>query len=85
MELLDFEDTIFVRSLFQCVVLTIWNVCIRKDRLTFGKTKIQALVFAQAMSSSVMLFATLGCLRYLHLGDAMTILFSSPIYTGIYF
>jgi len=53
----DPVDTMFIRSLFQILVLTSWNkYC--KNQFFFGWTKVQALVLTQAFASTFFVFAT---------------------------
>ena len=77
----DPVDTMFIRSLFQILVLTSWNkLC--KNQFFFGWTKVQALVLTQAFASTFFVFATYACMMSLEQGDAMTIIMASPFFTS---
>ena len=77
----DPVDTMFIRSIFQILVLTSWNkFC--KNQFFFGWTKDQALVLIQAFASSFFVFATYGAMMSLQQGDAMTIIMASPFFTS---
>ena len=77
----DPVDTMFIRSIFQILVLTSWNkFC--KNQFFFGWTKDQALVLTQAFASSFFVFATYGAMMSLQQGDAMTIIMASPFFTS---
>jgi len=79
---LDYVDTLFVRSLFQVLVLGIWN-CYHKYPYWFGKTKSQVLLLIQGLCSGIMLMCSYKSIEFMPLGDALTILFSSPLFTMI--
>ena len=80
---LDYMDTILIRSLFQIALLTFLNYW-QKNDYHFGLSKTQGLILIQAFSSGIVIFGSYNCLRFLPIGDAMTILFSSPLFTGNY-
>ena len=80
---LDYMDTILIRSLFQIALLTFMNYW-QKNDYHFGLSKTQGLILIQAFCSGIMIFGSYNCLRFLPIGDAMTILFSSPLFTGNY-
>ena len=77
----DPVDTMFIRSMFQILVLTSWNKSY-KNQFFFGWTKDQALVLIQAFASSFFVFATYGAMMSLQQGDAMTIIMASPFFTS---
>ena len=74
-------DTILTRSLLQIALLTFLNYC-QKNNYHFGLTKTQGLILIQAFCSAIMIFGSYNCLRFLPIGDAITIMFSSPLFTG---
>ena len=78
---LDYMDTILTRSLLQIALLTFLNYC-QKNNYHFGLTKTQGLILIQAFCSAIMIFGSYNCLRFLPIGDAITIMFSSPLFTG---
>ena len=78
---LDYMDTILTRSLLQIALLTLLNYC-QKNNYHFGLTKTQGLILIQAFCSAIMIFGSYNCLRFLPIGDAITIMFSSPLFTG---
>ena len=80
---LDYMDTILIRSLFQIALLAFVNYW-QKNDYHFGLSKTQGLILIQAFCSGIMIFGSYNCLRFLPIGDAMTILFSSPLFTGNY-
>ena len=80
---LDYMDTILIRSLVQIALLTFINYW-QKNDYHFGLSKTQGLILIQAFCSGIMIFGSYNCLRFLPIGDAMTILFSSPLFTGNY-
>ena len=67
--------------MYQLLVSTLW-VLFSKEQVYFGATKIQALILMQGTASSAVLGCAYQSLRYMPLGDAMTLLFSSPLFTG---
>ena len=76
-------DTILIRSLVQIALLSFINYW-QKNDYHFGLSKTQGLILIQAFCSGIMIFGSYNCLRFLPIGDAMTILFSSPLFTGNY-
>ena len=77
----DPVDTMFIRSVFQILVLTSWNK-FSKNQFFFGWTRDQALVLIQAFASSFFVFATYGAMMSLQQGEAMTIIMASPFFTS---
>ena len=80
---LDYVDTLFTRSLFQVLVLGIWNY-FQKYQYWFGKTKSQILILVQGVCSGILIMCAYNAIRFMPIGDAMTILFSAPLFTSKY-
>ena len=74
-------DTILIRSLIQVLFLTFW-IWYKKHQVWFGLTKLGFLVFFQGFADSLVLICIYQSLLYTSLGDAMTLIFSSPIFTS---
>ena len=81
MKKLNNSNTIFLRAIYQLLVSTLWAL-FSKEQMYFGANKIQALIVVQGIASSAVLGCAYQSLRYMPLGDAMTLLFSSPFFTG---
>lgn len=78
---LNGTDTILVRSLFQVLVFAL-IICCKGYNVLFGWTKLQGLAILQGLSSALTLVCAYQAIKFLPLGDAMTILFSSPLFAG---
>ena len=76
---LDYVDTLFVRSAFQVLVLGIWNYYYKYQHW-FGKTKSQILILVQGLCSGILIICAYNSIRFMPIGDAMTILFSTPLF-----
>ena len=83
---LDFTDIVLVRSTLQ--ILLIGGLCYFKNLSLFPKleensTRTKIVMIVQGFLGGLMIIMSFGCVRLMPLGDASTLLFSSPIFTMI--
>lgn len=81
---LDQTDTIFIQSLIKVGLTTLW-IMFKRHQFWFGLTKLQFLVAFQGLTDSMVLICIYQSLVYISLGDAMTLMFSSPIFTSTFY
>ena len=74
-------DTILLRSVIQVFILTPWCY-FNGHKFFYGWTKTQVIILIQAFACALVLVGCYQCLKYMPLGDAMSLLFSGPLFTG---
>ena len=80
---LDHVDTMLLRSLVQVIITTILCFYWKMQFCYYYKSmKVQCMTILQGLASALVLLCCYQCLHYLPLGDAMTLIFSSPLFTG---
>ena len=83
---LDFTDIVLVRSILQ--ILLIGGLCYFKNLSLYPKpeknsTRTKIVMIVQGFLGGLMIIMSFGCVSLMPLGDASTLLFSSPIFTMI--
>ena len=80
---LSHVDLLYLRGLLQLFSCLIWAFLHKHQLLFYSQVHTQALVILQGFAIGFILLCSYQSLHFLPLGDAMAILFSSPIFTVI--
>ena len=86
---LDYTEVLLVRSLIQLLFMTI-AILSMKDTVWYSSDEessvwtIRFYIGLQGCLSGIIICCSFACLSYMPLGDALTLLFSTPIFTMIF-
>ena len=73
---------LFLRGILQSFIC-LFTALIKRQKIWHGCTVTQLIVILQGTAIGIILLCSYQSLHYLPLGDAMTLLFSSPLFTVI--
>jgi len=79
---MDALEMLLVRSILQTVIVLI-AILSSKTELLPASTRDKALVILQGLFSGVRVFLQFACLSFMPLGDALTLVFTEPLWTII--
>merc|ERR1719283_234930 len=79
---MDALEMLLIRSLLQTVVVLV-GLLSAKSHLLPTSTKDRVLVISQGLLSGVRVFLQFACLSFMPLGDALTLVFTEPLWTII--
>ena len=83
-------EILLVRSVVQSVVLGLTSVSLSEWTSTDGSPRepvsrsVKVFVVLQALVGAIRLYLNFSCLAFLPLGDALTIIFTEPLFTMVF-